>query len=214
MAKIHPSAILEGSIELADDVEIGPYCVLNGPITIGAGSRLIATVHLQGPLVMGERNLVYPMAAIGFAPQSVTYDIKHEGPGVRIGNDNNIREGVTIHRATSDEKPTSIGNWNFLLANSHAGHDVQISNECGLANGALLGGFVQLGERSFVGGNTAIHQFCRVGRGAMLSGGAGLSRDLPPFFTLTGINIAASVSMHGILMVMASLMTPLALSLT
>lgn len=197
MPKIHKTAILEGSIELADDVEIGPYCVLNGPIAIGAGTRLIASVYLHGPVIMGERNLLYPNVALGYAPQSIGFDIDHAGPGVRIGADNTLREGVTIHRAIGEDGPTLLGDHNFLLVNSHMGHNAQVDNYCLLANGVLLGGFVRLYDRAFVGGNTAIHQFCRVGRGAFLSGSAGLSRDLPPFFTLTGINIAASVNMVG-----------------
>lgn len=197
MPAIHPSAIFDGDIELADDVVIGPYCILEGRVRLGRGTRLIARVHLHGPISMGEGNIVYPNAALGFAPQSLGFDSRRAGPGVAIGSHNTLREGVTVHRATDEQTPTRLGDHNYLLVNSHVGHDCRIGDHCLLANGALLGGFVRLDERAFVGGNTAVHQFCRVGRGAMLTGSAGLSRDLPPFFTLTGINIAASVNLVG-----------------
>ena len=120
MPSIHPTAVLEGDVSLADDVAVGPNCVLIGPITIGAGSRLVGNVWLHGPLRMGEGNVVYPFACLGFAPQHAKFDPATAGPGVLIGDGNTIREHVTIHRAFTDEAPTTLGDRNFLMASSHA----------------------------------------------------------------------------------------------
>jgi len=200
-AFIHPSAILEGEVHLGQDVHIGPQCVLDGKggaIELAAGTRLIGNAFLTGPLTMGERNTVYPFVTLGFAPQDLKWDSSVPGAGLVIGSDNTFRESVTIHRATSHETPTSIGDKNFWMVNSHAGHDSRIGNNCVFANGTLLAGFVRVDDRVITGGNVTIHQFCRVGRGTMLSGTVGLSLDLPPFFMLTAGNLAGSINLVGL----------------
>jgi UDP-N-acetylglucosamine acyltransferase len=187
---IHSTAIVEGEVDLADDATIGPYCVIAGDVKLGPGTRLLGHVSLQGPIVFGARNTVYPFSALGFAPQHLDWDPARPGAGLVIGDDNQIRESVTISRAASDDEPTSVGHRNYWMASSHAGHDCRIGNDCVIANGVLLAGSVTLGDGVVIGGNTAIHQHCRVGRGALLSGTMGLNKDLAPFFTLTGGNIA------------------------
>jgi UDP-N-acetylglucosamine acyltransferase len=198
MPEVHPTAILEGDVLLADDVRVGPHCVISGPVRIGPGCRLIGNVYVHGPVTMGAENLVYPFSCIGFAPQSVSYDDAVPGHGVVIGDRNRLREGVTIHRAMTDDGPTRIGDDNFFMATSHAGHDAQVGNECILANGAMLGGHTHLGDRVNIGGGTAVHQFVRIGRGAMLSGGVATSRDVPPWFMLTGISVCGSINLIGL----------------
>ncbi|MGA1633162.1 MAG: acyl-ACP--UDP-N-acetylglucosamine O-acyltransferase, partial [Phycisphaerales bacterium] len=138
MPKVHGTAILEGEIELADDVEIGPGCILTGPIRIGAGTRMMARATLQGPLVIGEGNLIWPGVCLGMAPQSARFDPFEPGPGVVVGDHNSFREQVTIHRATHATDPTRIGNRNYFMVGSHAGHDVVVGNGCTFANGSLL----------------------------------------------------------------------------
>lgn len=201
-ATIHPSAVLEGDIRLADDVHIGPNCVLSAPanacIQIGAGTRLIGSVYLNGPLSIGERNTIYPFVTLGLSPQDLKWDPNVPGAGLVIGSGNTFRESVTIHRATSHETPTRIGDNNYWMANSHAGHDCTIGNNCIFANGTLLAGFVRIDDKVITGGNATIHQFCRVGRGAMLSGTMGMSLDLPPFFMLTAGNVAGSINLIGL----------------
>jgi UDP-N-acetylglucosamine acyltransferase len=201
-ATIHPSAILEGDIRLGDDVSIGPRCVLTATdgtsITIGAGTKLIGNAYLNGPLMVGERNTIYPFVTLGMAPQDLKWDPNVPGAGLVIGNDNTFRESTTINRATSHETPTRIGNNNYWMINSHAGHDCIIGNNCIFANGTALAGFVRIDDRVNMGGYAAIHQFCRVGRGAMISGMMGISMDLPPFFMLTGPNIAGSINLIGL----------------
>ena len=197
MPEIHPSAIVDRDVELADDVTIGPHCVIRGRVRIGAGTQLLGHVYLQGPLELGARNRVWPFVTLGFAPQHLGWDPDRPGAGVVIGDDNPFRESVTISRAASDERPTRVGNRNYWMANSHAGHDSEIGNGCVIANGTLLGGVVRLGDGAVTGGNSAVHQHCQVGRGALLAGVVGLSKDLPPFFMLTGTNIAGSVNLIG-----------------
>lgn len=197
MARIHPSAVIEGEVELADDVEVGPGCVIRGPVRIGAGTRLIGQCWIEGPTTLGAANVVYPNASIGFAPQSVSYDPKHPGKGVVIGDRNVLREGVTIHRAMTEAGPTTLGDDNFFMTCSHAGHDCRIGSRCIVATGAAFGGHAVVGDRVVVGGVTAIHQFVRLGEGAMLTGATGVSRDVPPWFMVTGLNIAGAVNVVG-----------------
>lgn len=198
MPQVHATALLEGEIQLADDVIIGPQCVLTGPMTIGAGTRLLGNVYLHGPLTIGEQNIVYPFTTLGFSPQDLKWDPSVAGAGLVIGSGNIFRESVTIHRATSHETPTTIGDDNYWMVNSHAGHDCRIGSRGIFANGTLLGGFVRVDDGVITGGNVTIHQFCRVGRGTMLSGTTGLSLDLPPFFMLTAGNIAGAINVIGL----------------
>jgi len=195
--EVHPTAIVDRGVELDDDVVVGPHCVLTGRGEVGSGSRLIGNVYLNGPLVLGRDNLVYPFATLGFAPQDFSWDPPAPGAGLRVGDGNVFRESVSIHRATSDETPTRIGDRNYWMVNTHAGHGCQIANDCVFANGTLLAGEVEIGDGVITGGNVAIHQHCRVGRGALISGTMGLNKDLPPFFMLTGGNLAGSINVLG-----------------
>ncbi len=200
MPDIHPSAILQGEVDLADDVSIGLGCVLDGtlgPIRVGPGTKLVGRAWLNGPLTIGARNLVYPNVCLGFAPQSLRYDPQTPGCGTVIGDDNVLREGVTVHRAMTDDGPTTIGNRNWFMCNSHVGHDARVGDGCIFANGALLGGHVVVDDNVNIGGNTPVHQFVHIGRGAMLSGGVATTGDLPPYFMLTGFNAAGSLNVIG-----------------
>ncbi|MEM7409074.1 MAG: acyl-ACP--UDP-N-acetylglucosamine O-acyltransferase [Myxococcota bacterium] len=196
MPEIHPTAILDGDVELAADVQIGPHCVIRGRVQIGEETRLIGHVYLEGPLVLGAHNLVYPFTTLGFAPQDLSFPPDREGAGLVIGDQNRFRESVTISRATGDA-PTRIGDRNYWMANTHAGHDSEIGNDCVIANGTLLGGWVRVGDNVFAGGNVAVHQRCQLGRGSFLTGSVGLNKDLPPFFMLTGGNVAGSINLIG-----------------
>ena len=198
MPTVHPTASVDGDVRLADDVVVGPLCVLAGPIEIGSGTRLIGHSYLQGPLRLGARNTVYPFACLGFSPQDLKWDPSEPGAGLAIGEGNVFREGVSIHRATSRERPTSIGDRNYFMANSHAGHDCRIGNDGIFANSSLFAGHVEVGDRVVTGGNSSVHQFCRIGRGCMISGQVATSQDLPPFFMLTGLNIAGSLNLIGL----------------
>ncbi|MFO0826626.1 MAG: acyl-ACP--UDP-N-acetylglucosamine O-acyltransferase [Phycisphaerales bacterium] len=197
MAHIHPTAVISGDVQLADDVVVGPYCVLAGRVRVGPSCTLVSHVHLHGPLWMGKANICYPGVCLGFAPQDLKFDSSKDGAGLVIGDGNTFREHCTIHRATKEDRPTTVGNRNYWMANSHAGHDVQVGSDCILANGTLLAGHVQVGDRVVFGGACVVHQFVRIGRGCMISGLVGTGGDLCPFFTLTGINVAGSLNLVG-----------------
>jgi len=199
MPRIHPTALILGDVTLAPDVEVGPFCIIEGcpgAVTIGAGTRLLHRASIQGPCVIGEKNILYPGCTLGFPPQDLGFNPAEAGPGMIVGNENVFREGVTIHRGKT-QQPTRVGHHNYFMVNSHMGHDGVIGDRCILANGALLAGHVEIGDRVIFGGNATVHQFCRVGRGSFLGGGMGLSLDLPPFFMLTATNIAASLNLIG-----------------
>lgn len=198
MATIHPSSFLEGDVKLADDVVIGPNCVITGPVEIGAGTRLIGNVYLHGPLWLGENNIVYPFSCLGFAPQHTKFDPRTPGLGTRIGSNNTFREHVTIHRAFAPEHPTTLGDRNYMMVGTHVAHDCLVGNDITIVAGAMLGGHVTVEDKVTVGGHSSVHQFTRVGRGAMIGGGTALGADLAPFFTCTGINVAGAVNLVGL----------------
>jgi len=194
---IHQTAVVDPAAELADDVVIGPGCVITGPVKLGAGVTLMANVYLQGPLTVGERTRFWPGACVGTDPQD--YKVKPGFPtaGVVVGADCLIREGATVHAATKTDVPTRLGDRVFMMVNSHVGHDALVGNDVILVNGALLAGHVEVGDRATLSGNSCVHQFCRVGRFAFASGGAVVTNDLPPFLMAQGRNALASVNMVG-----------------
>lgn len=194
---IHPTSIIDPLAQMADGVEIGPWCRIEGQVTIGAGTRLIANVHLVGPLTIGWGNTIYPFTCLGMAPQDRKYDPKRPGAGLVIGDENIFREGVTIHRATGDH-PTTIGHRNYFMGNSHLGHDCVVGNDAMLANGAFMGGHAVLGDQAVLGGTSGVHQFCRVGRLALLSGLAGASSDITPFAIIYNTRELGGVNLIGL----------------
>ncbi len=197
LPEIHPSAIVDPTAELADDVYVGPHCVIEAGVRLGAGCHLVGGVWLRGPLVMGENNRLYPDVSLGFEPQDRKFDPNTKGTGILVGNNNLFREGVSIHRATGD-RPTTIGNDNFLMVNCHLGHDVIMGDRCTMANGVLIAGHVVIGNQITFGGNAVVHQFCRLGRLSMLSGGAALTQDVPPFCVAYGSRSVGSLNLIGL----------------
>jgi UDP-N-acetylglucosamine acyltransferase len=194
-ASIHPTAVVDPEAEIATDVEIGPYCVVGPNAVIAAGCRLQAHVNISGCTTLGARTRVAPFASLGTPPQSVKY---RGGPTrLTIGEDCDIREGVTINTGTEDGGGlTEVGARCFLLVGSHVGHDCRVGNDVTLANNAVLGGHVTVGDHSFLGGLAAIHQFVRIGEGAMISGVSGVAADVIPFgfaigqrAVLNGLNV-------------------------
>jgi UDP-N-acetylglucosamine acyltransferase len=180
MGHIHPTAAVDSSVELASDVAVGPHCVIRGTVSIADGTELVHNVYVDGPATIGRGNVLFPNVCIGFPPQDRKFPRGTRGPGVLIGDENVFREGTTVNGSTMD-RPTTLGNRNFLMANSHVGHDCIVGSDITLANGALLGGHVQIGDSTFLGGNSAVHQFCRIGRLVMVGGGAIVTQDMPPF---------------------------------
>jgi UDP-N-acetylglucosamine acyltransferase len=166
-------------------VEIGPYCVVGANVAIGDGCRLLAHVHVTGHTTIGARNVIYPFASLGTAPQSIKY---RGGPTrLLIGSDCDIREGVTMNIGTEDDRAvTEIGDRCFFMVGSHVGHDCQVGSDVTFANNVVLGGHVEVGSFAVFGGQAAVRQFVRVGEGAMVVGMSGVRADVIPFGTVQG----------------------------
>jgi UDP-N-acetylglucosamine acyltransferase len=176
---IHKTAVVHPKAKLDASVRVGPFAVIDEGVELGANCVVGPHVYLTGQTKIGANNSFHAGCVIGDAPQDLKY--KNEPTRLRIGDGNVFREHVTIHRSTILDGETIIGSNNFLMANSHVAHNCQIGNHVILANGALLGGHAVVQDRAFISGNCMVHQFCRVGTLAMMQGGAGISKDLPPF---------------------------------
>ncbi|MCC5821935.1 MAG: acyl-ACP--UDP-N-acetylglucosamine O-acyltransferase [Phycisphaerales bacterium] len=197
MPNIHPTATVDEAAMLADDVEVGPYTIVSGPVTIGPGVRLLARVSIQGPATIGAGTIVYPNACIGFEPQDYKFKPGMATAGVTIGEGCLIREHVTVHASTSAEKPTRIGNRVFMMVNSHAGHDCEVRDEAILVNNTALAGHCEVHERAILSGGVMLHQFGRVGRLAMCSGGSLLTNDVPPYCMTAMRNMLVGLNLVG-----------------
>jgi UDP-N-acetylglucosamine acyltransferase len=179
---IHPTAIVDPAARIADGADIGPYCVIGAEVDIGTGTRLFSHVFVEGPISIGRDNIFYPYSTVGVAPQDFKYN--GERSETRIGDRNRIREFVTIHRGTEGGGMlTSIGSDNLLMAYVHVAHDVHLGDHCVLSNGATLGGHVVIEDWAVIGAFTGLHQFCRVGRHAMIGGYSVITQDILPFST-------------------------------
>jgi len=194
---IHPTAIISDQAVLAPDVTVGPFCIVEGPVEIGAGCRLFSHVVVQGPARIGPNTQIYPGACIGLGPQDVKFSPGDATGGVEVGNDCILRENVTIHAATNPDTPTRLGPHAFLMVGSHIGHDSQIGERVTFMNNVLIAGHVQVGDRAVLAGASVLHQFTRMGRLAMLSGLCGTSMDLPPFCLLVDRNRMGGVNLVG-----------------
>lgn len=182
---IHPAAIVDPAARVDPSAEIGPYCILGAGVVVGPRTRLMAHVFVEGPIEIGEENIFYPYSTIGVASQDLKY--KGEPSGTRIGNRNKIREFVTIHRGTeAGGMMTRIGDDNLVMAYSHVAHDVEVGSHAVLSHGATCGGHVTVEDWAIVGAFTGIHQFCRVGRHAMIGGYTVITQDVLPFSMTVG----------------------------
>lgn len=167
-----------------------------GAITIGAGNVLRSRVQLEGPLTIGDGNTFGANVCIGCAPQDLGTPQSFAGAGVIIGSRNVFREGVTISRPKW-EKPGRIGNDNYWMTNSHAGHDCIIGNNCIFGNGTLLAGHCEIADRVITGGNAGLQQFVRVARGAFIGGLSAATLDVCPFFMILTVNRARAINVIG-----------------
>lgn len=181
---IHPTAVVHPSAELHPTVQIGAYAVIGEKVKVGAGSVIGPHVVIEGLTEIGERNEIFPGAAIGLEPQ----DLKYDGSLslVKIGNGNKIREYVTINRATNAGEATVIGNDNLLMAYVHVAHNCVIEDSVVIANSVALAGHVKIESKAVIGGVLGIHQFVQVGRLAMVGGMSRIDRDVPPYMLVEG----------------------------
>ncbi|MFH1067857.1 MAG: acyl-ACP--UDP-N-acetylglucosamine O-acyltransferase [bacterium] len=181
---IHPTAIIAPSAKLAQDIEVGPYCVIGENVQLGEGCVLHHHVSLSGPSVIGKKNIFHSFCAIG----GKTQDLKYAGEPtfLEIGDHNEFREFVTINRATGKNEKTVIGSHNLFLAYAHVAHNCHVHNHCIFSNNGTLAGHVEVEDYAIVGGLSAVHQFCRVGTHAMIGGCAKIVQDVPPYCIADG----------------------------
>lgn len=182
---IHPSAVVSPNANIASGVKIGPYSSIGDHVTIGSDTVIGAHVAIEGHTNIGERNLFYPFSSIGTPPQDIGY--KGEDTSLYIGNDNVIREYVTINKATIKEnRKTVLGNHNYIMAYAHIAHDCVLGDHVIMSNVATLGGHITVGDYAILGGLVAVHQFVRIGSHAFLGAKSGIDRDVPPFMITAG----------------------------
>jgi UDP-N-acetylglucosamine acyltransferase len=188
MAVIHPSAIVASGATIDDSAEIGPYCVIGPNVRIGARTRLMSHVNVDGWTTLGEDCIVFPFASLG----TQTQDLKYKGgaPRVEIGNKTTIREYVTVNAATFDGDATRVGSNCHIMAYAHIAHDCQVGNGVIMANCATLAGHVIVEDQVGIGGMAGVHQFVRLGRLCYLGGMTKASQDIPPFMIADGNPIA------------------------
>lgn len=182
---VHPTAIVDPQARISESAEIGPYCIIGADVEIGARTRLMANIYLEGPTWIGEDNIFFPYSSIGVASQDLKY--KGEHAETRIGHRNRIREFVTIHRGTAGGGVvTSLGDDNLLMAYTHVAHDVRIGSHVIMANGAQLAGHVTVGDWVDISPFSGVHQFCRIGRHAFIGPYSVIIQDVMPFSTTVG----------------------------
>jgi UDP-N-acetylglucosamine acyltransferase len=185
MATAHPTALVAAGARLAPDVRVGPFTVIGPEVEVGAGSTIASHVVIAGRTRIGRGNRIFQFASVGEIPQDRKY--RGEPTATVIGDDNVIREFVTIHAGTAlDRGTTTIGDRNLLLAYSHIAHDCVIGNDTTFSNNAQLAGHVIIGDHAVLGGFVGVHQFCRVGAHAMVAAGSIVLQDVPPFVTASG----------------------------
>lgn len=185
MPEIHPTAIVDPKAELADGVVVGPYAVIGPHVRIGAGTRLDSHVVIEGHTTLGENNRVFHHATLGTEPQ----DLKYRGGPTElvIGDDNDVREFVTMHRGTENGgNTTTVGNGNLFMVGAHVAHDSHVASRAILANNALLAGHVTIDDYAVISGGAAIHHFVSIGRYAFVGGNSGVVHDCPPYMVSDG----------------------------
>jgi UDP-N-acetylglucosamine acyltransferase len=183
-AQVHPTAVVDPKAEIGPGTVIGPYCIVQAGVVLGAECWLQNHVTLCGPMVAGARNKFYAYSSIG----QQTQDLKYAGEPtyLEIGDENTFREFVTINRSTTAAGKTRIGHRGNYLAYSHIGHDCTVGDAVVFSNNGTLAGHVQVGDHAIMGGLTAVHQFCRLGRYAITGGCSKIVQDVPPFMIADG----------------------------
>ena len=182
---IHPTAIIEDGAVIGDNVEIGPFCFIGRETRIGDGCVLHQSVVIDGATILGKNNKVFPFTVLGKEPQHTKY--QGETSTLTIGDDNIIREHVTMHRGTKlDRMTTTIGSSCFIMVGCHIGHDSSVANHVLIANNVHIGGHVQIGANTYIGASAAIQQRVRIGRNVMVGGKSAVVNDVTPFARIKG----------------------------
>lgn len=197
MPAIHPTAHVSPEAEIADDVSIGPFTVIEGPVKLAGGVKIGGHAWISGRTVIGEACEVGWGSILGAHPQDLSFDPAVDS-GVILGPRNVLREYVTIHRGSKEGGQTVLGEGNYLMTGVHLAHDVRLGDGNILANNVLLAGHVTVGNKAFLGGAAGFHQFIKVGDLAMVQGLTAVSQDVPPFCTAYGINQIAGLNTVGL----------------
>jgi UDP-N-acetylglucosamine acyltransferase len=185
MAKIHSTAIVAPGAHVGDDVEIGPFCIVGESVRLGARTRLISHVVVEGPTTIGEDCVLHPFAALGGPPQVLGY--KGEPTRLEVGNRNVIREYMTMHRGTPNGRgTTTVGSDCLFMAQAHVAHDCVVADKVIMAHAATLGGHVNVGEFAIIGGLAAVHQWGRIGPHVNIGGLAAVTKDVIPYGSAWG----------------------------
>jgi len=185
MSGISPQAVIDPSAVIAEDVTVGAFSIIGEGVEIGAGTWVGPHVVINGPTRIGENNKIYQFASIGEAPQDIGY--KNEPTQLEIGDNNIIRESVTMSRGTvKGGGVTQVGSHNFFMAYTHVAHDCQVGSHVIFANGASLGGHAVINDYVTLGGFALIHQFVKVGAYSFCGMGSGVNKDVPPYMIVTG----------------------------
>lgn len=182
--KIHSTAQISKETELSDGVEIDANVIIRGEAFVGEGTYIGPNTIIEGKTQIGRRNKIYFSASIGLPPQDLKY--KGEPTELVIGDENIIREFVTIHRGTSATGKTTVGNGNLLMAYTHIAHDCRVGNGVILANGVQIGGHVEVCDGAIIGGLSGVHQFSRIGKFAMVGAKTWVAQDILPFALVSG----------------------------
>ncbi len=184
MPEIHPTSIVSKDAQIADDVVIGPFCIVEGDVKIDSGTKLLSHVVVYDGARIGKNNKIFPGAVIAAVPQDLKFN--NEYTEVFIGDNNTIREAVTISRATAATKKTLVGNNCLLMAYVHVAHDCVVGNNCILANSVELAGHVYVEDYVIIGGLTGIHQFTSIGQHSMIGACSKIVKDIPPYTLFSG----------------------------
>ncbi len=182
---VHPTAVVSPDARLAAGVEVGPYAVVESDTTVGEGTEIRAHAVVKRHTRLGAHNVVHEGAILGGEPQDVGFE--DAATSLVIGDANRIREGVTIHRAAKPDEATRVGSECYLMAGAHVGHDCRLGDGVLLANNVALAGHVTIEDRAFLSGGVVVHQFCRIGRLAMLGGNSKVVQDCLPFVITDGV---------------------------
>ena|ERR1700677_766099 len=196
--EIHSTAIINPAADIADDVKIGPYVYIDGPAIIGPGCVINAHAILAGMVRIGRDNMIGYGAVIGAEPQDNAYSPKIRSE-VIIGDHNCIREYCTIHRGTTQDSATRVGNHNFFMAGTHLAHNTSVGSHVTIANNALLAGHVEVQDHAYIGGGDVFHQHMRVGQYAFTRGKSGFGKDIPPFTFAAKTNCIIGLNVPGLL---------------
>ncbi|NWK56858.1 acyl-ACP--UDP-N-acetylglucosamine O-acyltransferase [Verrucomicrobiaceae bacterium N1E253] len=197
MPKIHPRALVSERAEIAENVQIGPFAIIDAGVRIDSGCTIGPQAWITGRSILGRDNKIGCGSIIGDLPQDTSFDPETDS-NVIIGDNNTIREYVTINRSTANGGSTVVGNDNFIMTGAHLAHDVTLGNHNILANNVLVAGHIQMGNHNFLGGGSGYHQFLHIGDYCMIQGNSAITRDVPPYCMAHGQNKLAGLNTIGL----------------